>query len=401
MTGRTRARGPISAPAYLVLGALTMITPLSTNIYVPALPEITAYFGSTPASVEATVSATLIGIAVGQLVIGTISDRLGRRGPALVGTAAFVVLSILCGLAGSLPLLIVLRFLQGFAGASGVVLARASIRDRTSGKASAQALSRLLIVAALAPVIAPLLGAIALHVMSWQWVFGVLALMGAIAFTMAVRWFPETLPRAARHATHAEGLRAARGRLFRDPYFWAYVSVTGIIGVIAFSWLTSSSFMFAQEYGIGPTGYSIIVGSTSLAFLVSAWINSRAVMRIGPRRALLRGLVIIALGAAALTVAILVHAPLALVIACALISFGSYGGMIANAQALAMHDHPDAAGTASAFLGAAQFVLGALVAPTVAHFFGVTWAVGASMSLAALAALVIVAIARPPAPALR
>lgn len=397
MTRDKRPPGPISAPAYLVLGALTMITPLSTNIYVPALPEIAHFFGSTAEAVEVTVSATLVGIALGQLVIGTISDRFGRRMPALVGTACFVVASLLCALSPGLPVLILLRFVQGFAGASGVVLARASIRDRVSGRASAQALSRLLIVASLAPVIAPFLGAIALHFMSWRAVFVVFALVGAVAFALSLKWFPETLLPGARGSARVAIEKPARQRLLRDSHFWAYVGVTAVIGVISFAWLSSSSLMLASEYGVGPTGYAVLVGSVSVAFLLSAWINSRSVMRIGPRKALLRGLVIICVGASLLAIAVPLHAPLFVIAIASYLSFGAYGGMIANAQAIAMQAHGDAAGTASALLGSAQFILGAIVPPIVTHFFGVTWAVGATMLCAASIGIVLVIAARRPA----
>jgi len=391
MPAGAHPKGPISVPAYFVLGALTMITPLSTNIYVPALPDIARAFDATPASVQITVSATLIGIALGQLVIGSISDHYGRRMPALIGTAAFVVVSVLCAFAPSLPVLIALRVVQGFAGASGVVLARASIRDRVEGPASAQALSRLLIVATMAPVIAPFLGAIALHFVEWEGVFLVLAGMGAIAFLMCLRWFPETWKRAGRSEERRAFEQRARSALFADRTFWAYVTVAGSIGLISFAWLSSSSFFLEQEYGIGPTGYSIFVGSASAAFLISAYINSRSVMRIGAHKALLRGLAIVACGALLLTASALFHLPFVCVMLGAYFSFGAYGGMIANAQALAMDKHGDAAGTASAFLGSSQFIFGAIIPPIVTVFFGVTWAMGATMLVAALVGLFLTA----------
>ena len=388
----TDAKRPISVPGYLVLGALTMITPLATNLFVPALPAIARAFGSTAAAAQLTVSTALIGIAVGQLVIGSISDHLGRRLPALVGTGAFVLLSIACALAPSLPVLILLRFLQGFAGASGVVLARASIRDRTSGSLAAQALSRLLIVAAIAPVIGPFLGALALQVVDWRGVFIVLAVMGAIAFGMSLRWFPETWHRHERSEAERTTMAGARSALYRDPQFWGMVAVTGFLGLISFSWLSIGSFFLSSEYGVGPTEYSVILGLSSLGFLISAWVNSRAVMRIGARQALLRGTAIVSVAALVLLVASLLHWPLPIVIVSALLSFGAFGGMIANAQAIGMNPHGDAAGTASAFLGSSQFLLGAFIPPIVTHFFGTTWSMGASMLVAASMAFLLTAI---------
>lgn len=389
----SRVSGPISAPAYLVLGALTMITPLASNAYVPALPMIAEAFGATEPEVQLSVSSCLIGIALGQLVIGSVSDRFGRRGPALIGTGAFVLLSLACAAAPSLPLLIALRFLQGFAGASGVVLARASIRDRVSGKLAAQALSRLLVVAALAPVIGPFLGALALEAVDWRGVLLVLAAAGAIAFLMSLRWFPETLRR--RDATEGERrhLHEARERLLRDPRFWAYVVVTGLLGTISFAWLQTSAFLLQDQYGVGPRPYAVIMGLIAAAFIVSAYINSRAVMRIGARAALIRGLIVVGGGCALLLGATITHAPLPFFVVGAVLGVGAYGGMVANAQALGMSPHGDAAGTASAFLGSSQFLFGAFIPPLVTAAFGATWSMSATMLAAAMLAIVITLLA--------
>ena len=401
--GRAQAqptpRHPISVAGYLVLGALTMITPLATNMYVPALPDLAASFNSTVATAQLTVSAALIGIVLGQLVIGSISDRVGRRAPALLGTAMFVVTSVLCAFAPSMTWLIILRVLEGFAGASGVVLARASIRDRVDGPLAAQALSRLLVVAAIGPIIGPFLGSLSLHFTDWRGVFIALALAGAIAFVLSLRWFPETLrsrqPSAPTTVPSGTGVDSHRQenqawqRLIRDRTFWGYVLVAGLLGTVTFSWLSTGSFFMAALYGTEATGYALLVGFTSLCFLSGAWVNSRSVMRIGARRALIRGLLLIGVGSVVLLIAVFAHLPLFVTVIAIAITFGSYGGMIANAQALGMTPHGDAAGAASAFLGASQFLLGALIPPIITMAFGFTWAMPATMLGASGVALVI------------
>ncbi len=377
-----------------MLGSLTMITPLATNLFVPALPTIALAFDTSTSATQLTVSATLIGIAAGQLVIGSLSDFVGRRMPALVGTGAFVVLSILCAFAPSLTVLVILRFLQGFAGASGVVLARASIRDRTSGPFTAQALSRLLVVAVLAPIIGPFIGALALQVIDWHGVFVVLAFAGSIAFFMTFFWFPETWNRhlVSKKEKALEGL--ARRELMLDPYFWSMVVVTGLLGLIMFSWLSTGSFFLAEQYGIEATEYSLILGLSAIAFLISAWVNSRAVLVIGPYKALVRGLFIIGTASAVLVVSSVLHWPLPVVIASTVLSVGAFGGMIANAQAIAMEHHGNAAGTASAFLGSSQFLLGALIPPVTTAIFGDTWSMGTTMFASAVIALGVTRLAR-------
>jgi DHA1 family bicyclomycin/chloramphenicol resistance-like MFS transporter len=389
-----KTRSPISLKGYLVLGALTMITPLATNLFVPALPSIALAFDTSTSATQLTVSATLIGIAMGQLVIGSLSDYVGRRMPALVGTGAFVVLSILCAFAPSLTVLVLLRFLQGFAGASGVVLARASIRDRTSGPFTAQALSRLLVVAVLAPIIGPFIGALALQVIDWHGVFVVLAFAGSIALLMTFFWFPETWNRhlVSKKERALEGL--ARRELMRDPNFWWMVIVTGLLGLIMFSWLSTGSFFLAEQYNIDATEYSLILGLSAIAFLISAWINSRAVLVIGPYKALVRGLFIIGTASSVVLVSSVLHWPLPVVIASTVLSVGAFGGMIANAQAIAMEHHGNAAGTASAFLGSSQFLLGALIPPIITAIFGDTWSMGATMFIAAVIALGVTRLAR-------
>ena len=387
-------KSPISLRGYLVLGALTMITPLATNLFVPALPAIALAFDSSTSATQLTVSAALIGIAIGQLVIGSLSDHVGRRMPALIGTGLFVILSVLCAFAPSLPALVVLRFLQGFAGASGVVLARASIRDRTTGPFTAQALSRLLVAAVLAPIIGPFIGALALQVIDWHGVFAVLAVAGAAAFLMTFFWFPETWHRHLVSKDDKALEEVARHELMRDPHFWSMVLVTGLLGLIMFSWLSTGSFFLADQYGVDATEYSIFLGLSAVAFLISAWINSRAVLVIGAFKALVRGLILIGSAAAVLVIGSIAHWPLPVVVASAIISVGAFGGMIANAQAIAMEHHGKAAGTASAFLGSSQFLLGALIPPVVTAIFGDTWSMGTTMFVAAVIALIVTLLAR-------
>jgi DHA1 family bicyclomycin/chloramphenicol resistance-like MFS transporter len=376
----------------IVIGLVAMLQPLATSFYLPGLPALAADLDSTVPQAQLTVSAALIGLAVGQFVLGSLSDRWGRRRLMIAGMAVFALTTALCAAAPTMEILIALRLLQGFAGAAGTVIGRASIRDVTSGVQTAQALSKLLAVIGLAPVVGPLLGGVILLYTSWRGLFVALALVGVISLVAAVIWFPETLPpdRRLGRAAEATGTRAALGELLGDRRVRVVLTVTMLVGIISFGWSSTSPFYFIDWYGLAPQQYALIVAANSLAFVVGALLNSRAVRVIGPRSALLRGLVVITAGACLIALMTVLVAHVGWVIVLTVATMGAYGGMIANAQVLGLGPHGHVAGTMSSLLGTAQFLGGAIVPPVVTGLLGPVASLPLLMVLASAGALLLV-----------
>ena len=380
---------------YLVLGSLIMLAPLATDLYLPGLPDLADSLGASRAEAQLTISATIIGLALGQLVMGPVSDRTGRRPPILVGFSLFVLTSLACAVAPSIGVLLALRFVQGFVGSAGTVIARACVRDLVEGAAAARALSRLVLVMGLAPVLGPVLGGQLLRVTDWRGLFVVLAALGLVILASAYFLLPETHPEHARLIGHPREQLDEVRRLMRDPAFVGYLGVGSFLGVILFSWISSSSFVLTAQYGVTPQQYSAVFACTAAAFIIGAQVNARSVGRIGARYALLRGLTIIATAALMLLVALVLRAPLPWVVATAVVVLGGYGGMAANSQALAMTPYGHVAGTASALLGTSQFFAGALVPPMVAALVPGAWGMAATMVVSALAALALLVLVVP------
>lgn len=368
MTSAAQSR--LTAGLYVVLGLQVMVAPLATSFYLPGLPELATDLGGSIAEAQLTVSSALVGLAVGQFFLGSISDRYGRRRPLLIGMGLFVLTSILCALAPNLTVLVILRFLQGLAGAAGPVIARASIRDMASGREAAQGLSRLLFIAGMAPVVGPLIGGLILLVMDWRGLFLALAVVAGVALAVAVRWFPETLPRERRLGGSRGGQRAAMAMVLRDRTVVTFLLVTASLGIVSFGFSSTSPFYFIEGFGLSPQQYAAIVAANSLAFVGGAYVNTRAVGVTGPRRALARGLTLMCLTTSVILVTTLIGTGVWWPLVFTVLTMGAYGGMIANSQALALNSHAAVAGTVSALLGTAQFIGGAVVPPLVTPVLG-------------------------------
>src|SRR6267143_177042 len=222
MTALGRAR------LFVLLGGLTAFGPLSIDMYLPALPAIGRDLAASESMIQLTLTACLIGLAIGQVIAGPLSDALGRRRPLLIGVAGYVIASLLCALAPAATILVALRLLQGLAGAAGIVIARAIVRDLYSGSAAARYFSRLILVMGLAPILAPVLGAQVLRVSTWRGIFLVLTIVTALLWLSAARGLPETLPAARRNAGSLAGTLNIFGQLIRDTPFIGYAVAAGL-----------------------------------------------------------------------------------------------------------------------------------------------------------------------------
>jgi len=358
-----RSRARVGVRSVLLLGAVTALPALAIDAYLPALPDLARDLDATPAAAQLTLTAVLLGIALGQLVGGPLSDRLGRRLPMLVGLATFVVAAVLCAVAPNLPALVALRLLMGIGGGAAVVVARAVVRDQAEGAEAARVFARLMLVMGVVPVLAPVLGAQLLHVTSWRGVFAALVLLGIALSVVVVRRLPESLPGEHRSTGSVGGtLRAFRG-LLRDRTFVGYALATALASGGMFAYISASPFVLEEVYGLSPTAFGAVFALNAAGLIGSSQLSARLVGTTGPRPLFLTGLVVGAAAGSGLVLVALVGAPLPWLVAGLFASLASVGLVAPNAVALALEEHGAQAGTASALLGLGQFVVGAAAAP--------------------------------------
>jgi DHA1 family bicyclomycin/chloramphenicol resistance-like MFS transporter len=350
----------------LVLGALIALGPFTIDMYLPALPTISTDLLTSSATVQLTLTGTLLGLGLGQLIIGPLSDRFGRRMPLLAGTAVHVLASALCLIAPSIEVLGGLRVLQGLGAAAGSVIALAIVRDLYTGRAAATLLSRLILVMGVSPVIAPTVGGYVLAFTSWRGVFAVLAVIGIVLIPVAARALPETLPPERRQMTGVLGTLRTYGGLLRDRTFLGLVLVAGLAMSAVMAYVSGASFVFQEEYGLSEQVFGLVFGTAAIWLIAATQLNPVLLRRFEPRQLLLAA--VVAGSAAALvllTVALLgLGGVIGFLVALWLVLF-AVGLALPNAPAVALSRHGEAAGTAAALLGAVQFGVGALVSPLV------------------------------------
>jgi DHA1 family bicyclomycin/chloramphenicol resistance-like MFS transporter len=360
----TTRRSALSPWVFMLLAALSAFGPLSMDMYLPGLPAMSADLGAPDWSAQATISVCMVGLAVGQLIAGPISDARGRRGPLLVGIAVYTLSSIGCALAPGIVVLLILRLVQGLAGAVGIAIARAIVRDRNDDATdAARAFTLLSMITSVAPVLAPTLGGAVLHVSDWRGVFVVLAAIGAFLLVSCWLSMPETLAPERRHGGGLAQTRDALRTLRRDPRF-VVLALTTALGFGAMgAYLAGSSFVLEDQHGLSPQLFALVFGVNGLGLIVAGQGGRMLVGRVGPE-ALLRAAQAIQLIGAVLVLASAV-ADLGLVplLAGFFLVVSMTGIVVPNATTLAMLDHPDRAGSASGLLGVAMFAAGAIAAP--------------------------------------
>ena len=357
------ARPP--ARTVVVLGLLSTFGPLSLDLYLPALPQLADDLGASASLAQLSITACLVGLAVGQLVAGPLSDRLGRRRPLIVGLVAFLLASVACALAPTAAVLVLLRLVQGLAGAAGIVISRAIARDLYSGRALMIFFSRLLLVAGLAPVIAPVLGGQLTRIMTWRGIFGVLAGFGAVLLLAGVFGLKETLPPERRIVGSFSRTLQGYNTLLHDRFFVGCALSSGLAGASMFAYIAGSTFVLQRIYGMSPQGFSLVFGCISLGLVTAAQGGARLALVWPLPRVLGFGLTINLFGATALLITVISGLPLRALIGALVIMVCAVGLIFPTANALAMADYPDLAGTASSLQGLSQFVFGAVAAPLV------------------------------------
>ncbi|WP_375430457.1 multidrug effflux MFS transporter [uncultured Friedmanniella sp.] len=350
----------------LVLGALSAIGPLTLDTYLPALPQLRADLGATDSQAQLTITGLLVGLGLGQLLIGPLSDAVGRRKPLLVGLTVHGLMSVLCTLAPSITLLALTRTMQGVGGAAVAVVSMAIVRDLFSGVKAAQLLSRLMLVIGVAPVLAPSLGSVLLGFTSWRGIFVLIAVAAVLLFVLALVALPETLPTVRRSSVSVRGALRSYGVLFHDRLFVVMVLVSGLSFATLFAYISGVPFLLQELYGLSPQQFGLTFSANAVGLIVMTQVNPLLVRRVSPVTILLVAVTVSTLASAALVATAITGfgglvgflVPLWFIVASAGLSFP-------NAPAIALNRHGEAAGSAAALLGSAQFVLGGLIAPLV------------------------------------
>jgi DHA1 family bicyclomycin/chloramphenicol resistance-like MFS transporter len=349
----------------LLLGALAAIGPLTVDTYLPAMPALAAELQAGEASTQLTMTGLLAGLGLGQLIIGPLSDSVGRRKPLIVGLLGHAVMSLVCALAPSITMLIIARTVQGVAGAAVAVVGMAIVRDLFTGLKAAQLLSRLVLVTGVSPILAPSIGSALLILTDWQGIFVVLALVAVAVMIIAMAFLPETLPQSRR--TPAEPIRwlQSYAGLFGDKLYLIMVAVTGLMFAALFAYVAGSPFVLQQVYGLSPTAYGVVFAVNALGLIVMTQLNPVLVKRFGPERVLSAAVITGVAASVMMLVTSLLGAGLVGFIVPIFALLAACGVSAPNATAIALSRHGEAAGTAAALLGAAQFVMGGIASPLV------------------------------------
>lgn len=343
-----------------LLGALTAIGPLTIDLYLPALPTIAKDLGVAPAAVELTLASYFAGFALGQLLIGPILDRLGRLRPLRFGLALYLLGTLICMLAPSLEVLVGARFIQALGGAVVIVVPRAIVRDLYRGADIARAMTRLILVMGVAPIVAPLLGGLILP-LGWRPIFGLLLVAGVLVMLLSRRLRETHRPPAQRRSFWREA-----GTLVTERDFVAYSLVGGFAMGAMFAYISASSNLLIGHFGVDSAHFGFYFGANALSFIAMSQA-SRWMLRHFSPRTILRGAMVVLLGGAGLVLAATLGelGGLALLMLGLTIYLGALGVLAPNATALALEPHGARAGLASALMGASQSALAALFAFTV------------------------------------
>ena len=264
----------------LMLGGLTMFAPLSIDMYLPALPTAHPRLQRRAFRSPAYLSTFFLGLALGQAIIGPFSDAIGRRKPLLIGLVAYALASLLCAMSPTILSLVGLRFVQGFAGAAGIVIARAIVRDLHSGVAAARFMSVLMLVSGLAPILAPVLGGQLLRFVPWQGIFFLLAVVGALLTVVVARGLPETLPVNQRQTGGLRETITTFGQLLSNRAFLGYALANGLAIAGIFAYISGSPFILQELYGVSPQTFSLIFAVNAIG-MVTGRPDQRSPRRAG------------------------------------------------------------------------------------------------------------------------
>ena len=380
----------IRPPLLLTLALLAAFAPIATDLYLPGFPAIGRDLAAGASGVQLTLTTFLLGLAVGQLVMGPISDRYGRRNPLIVSAVVCVVAGVVAALAPDLAVLVVARLVQGLAGAGGVVIGRAIIADLVTGRAAARAFTLMMTVGGAAPVLAPLVGGLLAGPVGWRgmlWAVTGLCVVMLVAVTLVV---PETRPASVRgQATGATYLGSVR-RVLRSAGYWGHTAVFAFSFAMMMAYISSSPFVYQRVLGLSEVAYGVAFGVNAAGLIGTGAFVSRLVQRVDPGRIVAASLVVQASATGTLVLLVTLGAPAWTYAVAIFFAVASNGGIMGTSAALAMARVREVAGTGSALLGFSQFALGAVVSPLVG-LTGADSAVAPALVMASATLLAVVA----------
>lgn len=370
----------------LVLSGLVVFGPISMDLYLPVLPALTESLNAHSSAAQLTLGACLLGLAVGQVLAGPVSDRIGRRRVLLWGIGIYVVASVLCAMVPTVETLIVARLIQGLAGAVGLVIAMAAGRDLFEGRVLLGYYGRMTILSGTAAIFGPVIGGQLAKFTDWRGIFVFLAVVGSLLFVATLIWVGETLPVDRRVSSGSEPPKGAR-RLWSDPTFVVMVSVVGLMHAATFAYLAGATYVLQEDYGLSPQGYSYAFAANSATFVLCGWAAGRHWWHWTPFGRLASGAGMCAGGSVAFLIGAILGLSLFPMLVVLAMMVGGVAVAAPPATTMAMEAYPDIAGTASAVLGLAKFAPGVVSAPLVG-LGGTTSAVSLGIVMATAMAMV-------------
>ncbi|CAM3453622.1 multidrug effflux MFS transporter [Brevibacillus invocatus] len=348
-----------------VLGSLVAFGPLSLDMYLPALPLLSEDMQTSTSMVQLSLTACLVGLSVGQLFAGPISDVRGRRIPLLIGLLIYAVSSMLCAVAPSIWTFVLLRFVQGLAGAAGIVIARAMVRDMYEGSEMTKFFALLMLVNGVAPIAAPIFGSQLLHFTTWEGVFVVLCLIGVMMFFVVMFGLPETLPLERRSKAGITHTLSTFGRLIKDRTFMGYAMAQGLITAAMFAYIAGSPFVLQDIFGVSPAMFSVVFAVNGIGIIIASQVTGRLAGKISENTLFVFGISLATVAGLVLLTMILLNGSLLSVLVPLFFVVSSVGIVGATGFSLAMQKQSQAAGSASALQGLISFISGGIVAPLV------------------------------------
>jgi len=372
----------------LALGIMMAFGPLSHDMYLPAFPIIEKDFATSASMVQLSLTACLVGSALGQIVMGPVSDQLGRKYPLIAGLTVYVISSLLCAWVPTIEAFIAMRFIQGVSGASGIVIARAISRDLFSGPALTRFSATLSIIFGAAPTLGPIFGGQLTEHIHWQAVFYALAGIALVLLIYAVFGLKESLPKERRATGGFAQVKKNFATLFTDRFYLGLALTQGFIGACMFGYISGSPFVLQTLHGVSPQGFSLIFAINAFGHIIMAQICGRLAGRVPERRMIGVGIAFSVTGSLLVLISVLTGAGLWLLLPGFFLPVAATGCVNTACYSLALSRYGQFAGTASGLIGVLTFVLSGSVSPLTGLGGGeAAWPMGAVMAFAALSAM--------------